>query len=189
MRIYAIRHGEATYEPCRDRGFIGHGLDLAPLTQNGIRQIQKTAKDARLLEAEILLASPYHRALHSAAIISKAIDLDIQVEMDLHEWMPDKSFQMSSHQEFLALLRDFDRNHGLHPAGTELKWESIRHMQQRVMAVFDRYVGKHNTIIAVCHGFVIRSLAFRRIIDNGQIVEIDYEPGMIPPKWEFPLVG
>ncbi|MEM7370321.1 MAG: histidine phosphatase family protein [Bacteroidota bacterium] len=189
MHIYAIRHGEATYEPCKERGFIGHGLDLAPLTQNGIEQIRQSSQDSRLLEAEVILASPYNRALHSAAIISKAVNLDIKVEIDLHEWMPDTSFQFSSHREFRELLLDFDRNQGQHPAGTSLRWESIQHMQERVMGVLNRYVGKYHTIIVVCHGFVIRSLAFRRIVDNGQIVEIDYSPGMIPPKWEFPLVN
>lgn len=37
--FYLIRHGEETYQYVNERKFIGHGRDLAPLTQTGIKQI------------------------------------------------------------------------------------------------------------------------------------------------------
>ena len=36
-----MRHGERDYRPCHERGFIGQGLELAPLTENGEEQAEK----------------------------------------------------------------------------------------------------------------------------------------------------
>jgi len=52
MEVIVMRHGERDYQPCHDRGFIGQGLELAPLTDNGIKQAEedvKTLKDAEEL--------------------------------------------------------------------------------------------------------------------------------------------
>ena len=43
MEVIVMRHGERDYEPCHERGFIGQGLELAPLTENGEKQ-KLTAK-------------------------------------------------------------------------------------------------------------------------------------------------
>ncbi len=47
----------------------------------------------------IIVSSPYTRALQIAAIISKNRQLNIKIELDLHEWMPDLSFQYSSKEQ------------------------------------------------------------------------------------------
>jgi hypothetical protein len=31
--------------------------------------------------------------MHTSAIISKELELDIKFEIDLHEWLPDKTFK------------------------------------------------------------------------------------------------
>jgi hypothetical protein len=36
MKVVVIRHGERDYEPCKQRGFIGQGLELAALTETGV---------------------------------------------------------------------------------------------------------------------------------------------------------
>jgi len=84
-----MRHGEFDYTFCDERKFIGHGRDLAPLSDKGIRQAEEAAKDPRLLGAELIISSPYTRALQTAAILSKQLRLDIKVEVDLHEWYKD----------------------------------------------------------------------------------------------------
>ena len=82
--FYLIRHGEPTYQPVNDRNFIGHGLDLAPLTEIGIQQLKETSKDNRLKNCEVIVSSPYTRALQSASILSKELGIDIEVDVDLH---------------------------------------------------------------------------------------------------------
>lgn len=71
--FYLIRHGEPTYKPIDERRFIGHGRDLAPLTENGIKGVKETALDNRLKNCEIIVSSPYTRALQTAAILSKEL--------------------------------------------------------------------------------------------------------------------
>ncbi len=83
-KFIMVRHGEPDYSFVKLRGFIGHGNDLAPLTNKGIEQIKNAAKNSRLVDAEIIISSPYTRALQSAAIISGMLGLNIQVEIKIY---------------------------------------------------------------------------------------------------------
>lgn len=49
--IFLVRHGEPDYSFCDERGYIGHGRDLAPLSENGIQQliILTTAKNMHII--------------------------------------------------------------------------------------------------------------------------------------------
>ena len=71
MKIVFIRHGEPDFSEVDSRGFIGQGRDFAPLTKNGINQAEKVSKNPLLNNAQIIISSPYTRALQTAAIISK----------------------------------------------------------------------------------------------------------------------
>jgi broad specificity phosphatase PhoE len=73
--FYLIRHGEPYWEINEQYKLKGHGRDLAPLTPNGVKQVYITSKDKRLKEAEIIVSSPYPRALQTAAILSKELQL------------------------------------------------------------------------------------------------------------------
>jgi len=176
-----IRHGEADYSHCSERGFIGHGFDLAQLSKKGIEQIKNTAKDNRLKAADILISSPYTRALQSATIISKELDMDIQVEVDVHEWLPDKSFQFKTYEEVCALNDDFLLHKGVYPHGDVKLWESVDGVERRVKRVLDKY--KHfEKVIIVCHGCLMTIVTGKPLfadnpnsIENGEIVEFIYE--------------
>lgn len=172
-KLLLIRHGEPDYSHCDERGYIGHGRDLAPLTEAGVLQAENTAKDERLTGASIILASPYTRALQTAAIISKQTGLDIKVEMDLHEWMPDTTFQYSTFSECLELNKDFDRHKGVYPEGETRKWESVETLRNRVRAVLNQYV-HYDQVIVVCHGMVIRTLKYQENIAPGELIELEY---------------
>ena len=101
--FYLVRHGQPDYSPCDERGYMGHRRDLAPFSETGIKQAEITSKDIRLFGADIIVDSPYTRALQTPAFISKNIGIEIKVEMDLHEWMPDVTFQYNNLPECLEL--------------------------------------------------------------------------------------
>ncbi|MCD4713922.1 MAG: phosphoglycerate mutase family protein [Clostridiales bacterium] len=167
-----IRHGEADYNPIDERKFIGHGRDLSPLTELGINQLKETSKDLRLKNSDLIIASPYTRALQSAAIISKELNLELKVEVDLHEWIPDVvAFQHKTSEDCFALCRDFDFHDGIHPEGTNKVWETKESMKRRMDSVLDRYMS-YNQVIVVCHGMVIRTQKNQENIKNGEIIEI-----------------
>lgn len=83
MEMILIRHGEPDYSPCEKRGFIGQGHDLAPLTPEGVSQARAVAESPLLEGAQLLLSSPYTRAMQTASEISRVTGLAIQVELDL----------------------------------------------------------------------------------------------------------
>ena len=70
-KIFLIRHGEADYSGLSERGFYGFGRDFAPLSKRGIEQVEKMASDERLKTAEVIVSSPYTRALQTASIIGE----------------------------------------------------------------------------------------------------------------------
>lgn len=70
-KLILIRHGGPDYNFVTERGFKGHGRDLAQLTLEGIQQAKTVAMDKRLQGAQLIISSPYTRALQTAAIISK----------------------------------------------------------------------------------------------------------------------
>lgn len=92
-KFYLIRHGKPDYTYGDTHGFIGQGHDLAPLEIERIGEVKETAKDKRLKEAQIIISSPYTRALQTASIISKETGIDIIVEPDIREWQPDLTYQ------------------------------------------------------------------------------------------------
>ena len=64
-----------------------------PLQRDKIKDVIETSKDIRLKNAQIIVSSPYTRALQTASIISKETGLDIVVEPDIREWQPDLTYQ------------------------------------------------------------------------------------------------
>ena len=67
--FYFIRHGETDYSNNGQKIYKGVGENFAPPTVKSIEQIKKTSTDIRLAEADIIVSSPYTRALQSAAIL------------------------------------------------------------------------------------------------------------------------
>jgi broad specificity phosphatase PhoE len=155
LEIIFIRHGIPDYTPCWERGFIGHGKDLACLTEEGVAQAEAVSKNPLLSGGELIVSSPYTRALQTAAVISKNTRLNITVEIDLHEFLPDKTFQYKGKEESDRLHTDFLNCMGRYPAGETRKWETIAEIKRRVVAVMKKYM-IHKKIIAVTHGGVIR---------------------------------
>ena len=171
--FYLVRHGEADYSQLMENGFFGFGRDFAPLSKTGIEQVEKTAKDQRLKSAQIIVTSPYTRALQTAAIISRETALKICVEVDLHEWIPDKTNQYKTSDEAFTLAKEFYENKGLYPNGQQLRWETLDEVRKRMQRVVEKYAGFGKVI------FVGHSMAF------GTLTNID---GMKPAEiieWEY----
>ena len=81
MKIVFIRHGEPDKTEVDRRGFIGQGRDMAPLTEFGIKEAEGVSLSPLLEGSQVIVSSPYTRALQTAAIISKNTGLDIKVEV------------------------------------------------------------------------------------------------------------
>jgi broad specificity phosphatase PhoE len=181
---YLIRHGEADYSQLMEHRFFGFGRDLAPLSEKGIKQAEKTATDERLKTAELIISSPYTRALQTAQIISKETGIKVKVELDLHEWIPDLSNKYSTSEEAFRLTEEFVKCKGVYPTGIGEVWETLNDMRKRMRKVADKYAA-YNKVILVGHGMSLRTLAYIEEMKPAEIVECKYEKGQEECRYSF----
>ena len=175
MQIIFIRHGEPDVTGVDERGFIGQGRDFAPLSELGVQQAESVSHDPRLKDAQLIISSPYTRALQTAAILSKNTGISLTVEIDLYEFIPDKTFQLKGEAENKALHKDFMLNHGEYPPCETRKWETITEIIARTKPVLDKYADLgYEKVIVAAHGGVIRRYSGQTDIAHCEILEMDY---------------
>lgn len=155
--IYLVRHGEADYSEMMEKGFWGFGRAFAPLSEKGVMQAELMPTDERLKNARLIVSSPYTRALQTAAILSRVTGIKVCVEVDLHEWEPDKTNQYTTTEESVKFAREFTKNKGIYPKGQTMKWENLDEMRTRMRRVADKYES-YEKIVFVGHGMAFRSL-------------------------------
>lgn len=147
---------------------------MMTLSEKGINQIHETAKDKRLSDAELIIASPYGRTMHSAAILSKDLNVEMRVETDLHEWLADAvSYEFLADDAAEKAYQSLKENRGRHPEGEECSWESADQMKKRVRRVLDKY-RNYDKVIVVCHGTLMQYVLGINHPENGQIEEFAY---------------
>jgi broad specificity phosphatase PhoE len=122
--------------------------------------------------AEIIVSSPYTRAMQTAAIISKNRQLNIKVELDLHEWMPDLSY--SSKEEASMANRLCIEQKGVCPDDSKIKFENLENVFSRAKRALLRYSG-YKKIIVVTHCIVMCRFVFEPDIPYCGILEVDFD--------------
>lgn len=182
--LYLIRHGEADYSEMIEKGFWGFGRSFAPLSQKGVMQVEMTANDERLRSAQLIVSSPYTRALQTAAIISRETGLKICVDVDLHEWEPDKTNQYTTSEEAFELNQEFNLYKGVYPEGKNMKWETLDEMKSRMHRVADKYAS-YDKVIFVGHGMAFRTLAYIEKMNPAEIIECSYIIGQKDCEYSF----
>ncbi len=182
--IYLVRHGEADYSGLLEHHFFGFGRDFAPLSEKGIEQAEEAAQDQRIKSADIIISSPYTRALQTAQIISKNTGITVKVELGLHEWIPDLSNQYTTSAEAFRLAEEFVNFKGVYPPGMNKQWETLDHMRRRMKNVADKYT-EHATIILVGHGMALRTIAYIEQMNPAEIIECTYEIGQKECDYSF----
>ena len=124
-----------------------------------MEQAERVALAPELLNCQLLLSSPYTRALHTAAIISRVTGLHLRVEMDLREWQPDRTHLYDSTKDVWASQDAYDAHKGVHPPGEPPLWESTAEMIARLPPVLDHYLHEGwDKLAIVAHGMVIGRL-------------------------------
>lgn len=168
--FYLVRHGETEYKEKDTKIYQGFGVNFASLSAKGRHTIENTAKDARLCGANIILSSPYTRALQTAAILSKELQVDIIIETDLHEWLANKHYRYETDEQAERNYEEFVQYGGMYPDGEEKNWEDTERLRQRLFGVLDKY--KHyDKVIVVCHGMLIQAVCNGYHPRNGEIIE------------------
>ena len=138
--FYLIRHGESRLDLAAgenikgaERGWAAH---IIPLTEKGISQIENASKSLSTEGPQIVISSPMSRALQSAAILSRILDLPLRVEFDLHEWICGWRDSMELVGETEAEVHELG---GEWPSGETRDWEPMSSVRGRVSRVLERY--------------------------------------------------
>lgn len=156
--LYLIRHGEAVanVEPIigglrGDAGLTDRGREQARLLEGRLRAEGLGAG----LRADRLYASTLPRALETAEYVSRALDLPVQREDELHELRPGEADGMDVdewRERFGEPVHDPFRPFA--PGGES--WVAfLARSGAAIVALVDRHPGE--TVVAVCHGGVIES--------------------------------
>lgn len=133
--------------PCRH--------DFVDLTAHGITEAETLAGSGRLSGSELILSSPYTRALQTAAILSRRMDLPLMVEYDLHERLPDTTFTVSDFDTLFSLCAEWEKKKGT-PDGLR-PWEPLDSIRERVIGVLKGY-RRYAEITVVFHELALRSI-------------------------------
>lgn len=155
--FYLLRHGEAMFELSDQLHLIGGTRELVPLTSSGCEQIGLATERLRGVGAQLILASPVTRALQSAAIVGRLLNLPLEVVYDLHEWQPDRTFTYNDSKVQERAYHEMMDLNGEWPAGQRRDWEPVSSVRRRVLSVLCRY-NHLDRVIVVCHYVVIWSL-------------------------------
>ena len=160
--FYLVRHGETAYDVAERLRLKGHSRDLMPLTERGIAQVEARAAELRGISFQVLLSSPMTRALQSAAIFSRHLDLPITVDFDLREWAPDLTFTYDTFAFVEAAGAECRRHGGEWPPGQTCSWEPLSVVRERALSVLRRYLNCERVLV-VCHGMVIGALVGQQL--------------------------
>ncbi|MGI6607376.1 MAG: histidine phosphatase family protein [Erysipelotrichaceae bacterium] len=170
--FYFIRHGKTDYSQRNTKIYQGFGVNLARLSELGVSQVKKAARDKRLKTADIIISSPYTRALQTAAILSKKLSIDIIIETDLHEWLANKNYIYESDEVAEKAYLEYENEQGKYPDDEERLWESADCIKKRVLKVLNKY-RNYKRVIVVGHGMMIKAVTGVEYIKCAEIIEFD----------------
>lgn len=174
MKIMMIRHGKPDYE-CLDKKTVATcSKNIAPLTEQGKWQATKVAENEQLKDAQLIISSPYCRALETAHIIATINNLPIVVEPMLHEWESDEDFNISDKHISDEIEKEFIKNKGKHNNLCKYYWESLDALGQRAKMVLDKYA-MNDKIVVVSHAMLMRQFLYKKEIRHCELIEVDYE--------------
>ena len=153
MEIILVRHAEPDYSLADECQMNQVEKNFAPLTQEG----RKAACQLQFLEdfqnADLIISSPYTRALQTASIINQTLKLDLEVEFNLREWLADKSGGYIT-------IAERDRRWDEYRSSEEVSnppYETKPELIERSMGVLGKYK-QYNKVIVVCHFNVIEAI-------------------------------
>ena len=157
MKLLMIRHGKPTYKNVDDLNLVSY---LSELTDEGIAQAELVARDERLQDADIIIASPFTRALQTAAIISRVTQIPIRIEPAFHELLLDTTHADTVRDEYTRpAYREFISKNGIRDENTKYRWEELTHVVERSYKAMQKYL-EYSKVIVVAHSVLIRTFGY-----------------------------
>jgi broad specificity phosphatase PhoE len=161
-----MRHGEPDWGLVDGEAWRGAANDLAPLTSRGEEQAREAADLLRSDPPALVLASPMTRALQTAAIIAAALSVELKVDIDLREWLPDELYQWSSVSYVVSAHEEMLLNDGVRPSDS-CRWEPLASVRSRATNVLEKYATNDVPVLVVCHEVLIHALTSEQRTEHG----------------------
>ncbi len=177
MKVVFIRHGEPDYDKLIEIDLSRISKNIAPLTINGAKSAEKASYEKILEDADIILSSPYTRALQTAYIINKNLNKMIVVEPDLREWECDIDYNPFDKNLEKSIEKEFHLFQGKHTNECQYYWESLANLGTRAINVIKKY-DKYDKIIIVTHAMLIRQFYYDSTIRYCTPIVVEYSKNM-----------
>lgn len=156
MPVTLMRHAETDWALVNALRLRGAANDLAPLTATGRAQARQAAE--AVTRPDVIIASPMTRALQTAGIIGTSLGVEVMVQFDLREWLPDESYSWTTSAEVLAAYDDMRRHRGVRPEASQFRWEALENVRARASTALDSFTRGDESVLAITHEVVIYAL-------------------------------
>lgn len=160
MKIILVRHGEPDYDNSLATAHTNGRIhkDAVCLAKGAVTECENISKIIAKYNPDIVITSPYSRALHTAHILSYNLSVPLFVENDLREWDTEISIQEHGKKMYDTLLEEITLCNGVHSPSCTFQWESIDGMVKRFYNVLEKYI-KYDTVIIVSHKMLIYQIS------------------------------
>ena len=155
---FVMRHGQTAHNLEGVWSCDSHVVD--PLTEQGKRQVEETARGLKDKNIDIIISSPFPRTQQSAHEVARILGIDekeIIADKRLGEWNIGKEYDKRPFADFFAIRNasGADRYHFKTPDG-ESYADVFKRVGDFLYEIEEKYQGKN--ILFVSHGAPCRSL-------------------------------
>lgn len=154
LEIVFIRHSEPDYSMFDKNKINPIEKNFAPLKDTWIGRTYLIGDDVRLVNASIILTSPYTRAIQTAIMINRKLNLPVLIDLDIRQWQPDGTGAYVEKNIHIKRRNEYIKYDGNPSQKGDFNWESRDSIKKRVLPAISKYkqLGK---IIVVTHSIVI----------------------------------
>lgn len=155
MKVHFVRHGHSVLNDLHV-----HQSPETPLSEKGIKQAELIAERFRNIPIELILTSPYTRAVQTAEEIHKTNQIPlIQTELLIERVMPSSFLGKSVNDPEIVSTHQLIRDHFEDPGWHFADEENFHDLIERVKK-FIKYLHSQNknTYLVVTHGYFLTLL-------------------------------
>ena len=174
MQVVLIRHATTDYNSIPNKAW----KNFSCLTNDGRKETEIISQNTLFKNSELILTSPYTRALETSSILSKNLNIPIKVEFDLREWEHTGSIQFEK-ELFDKCFKEMIKNKGKYLRTCKYYYEDLTSLGNRVFNVIRKYKD-YKKIIVVSHEMVLSQFIYKDKWKNLDIDIYDFNDNSTP---------
>jgi len=164
MKVYFVRHGESI----GNKNGVFQTAEM-PLSDTGIKQAERVAKRLKNQKINAIYSSTHERAIKTAQIISKALNIPVEYWSDLIEIRnPSEILGKSIHDPKTVQIKDLLNKNFAKGNWKYSDEETFNELNIRVEKIVNHLLQKHygQNVICVSHGTAIKAIIFKMVFGD-----------------------